>query len=180
MTIALRSLARDLSRIELALAVVLIAVLVALFLRRMERVEALMERTTVQLVVQDLQARLLMYRAELTAKPAPDALAALVGANPVGTIIPALASYAGERERIDWNEIRPGQWAFERSTGTLGYRVMHARDLDGGEGLRPARLRYRLEPIYDDLDRDGRYDPARDRLYGIRFARLDRGHWREE
>lgn len=168
---------RNLSRLELALVVIVIAVLMMMFMRRMERVEAAMERAMVQLVVQDLQSRLLMYKADLTISGREDGLADIIGANPVGTIIPVLGNYAGAYDEVDWDAVLPGQWVFDRRAGTLEYRVIHEDWVDTPV-RHPARIRLRIEPRYVDVDGDGRYDPGTDRLRTVVLDEVGAYTWR--
>lgn len=169
--------ARNLRRLELALVVVVLALLVGFFARRMERVEAAMERTMLQLVVQDLQARLMMRAAGVNFGPEPLPLAELIGANPVQVLTAAPGEYLGERTGVDWSTVPPGAWVYDRSDGTLGYRVRHARFIDTGAGAPPARVRWRIEPVYVDLDGDGRFEAGRDRLVNVRLRPVTAYRW---
>lgn len=160
---------RNRSRLELALVVVMVGVLAVLFLQRMERVEAAMERAMVQLVIQDMQSRLLMHQAEITMRGEQGRMIDLIGANPVERLALAPAGYLGERERVDWGEIEPGTWVYDRARRTLGYRVVHEAYFDGAGGSTPERIELGIAPEYEDLDADGVFDAARDRLLAVRL-----------
>jgi hypothetical protein len=146
MTTLAHARARNLSRLELALVVIVIAILFAVFMRRVERVEAAMERAMVNLAVQDLQSRLLMLAAEQELRRAAGGPASALDDNPLRLALPLLQNYVGERDTPDWSTIKPGQWVYVRASGTLEYRVVNTRYVDTGSARDPARIRLRLAP----------------------------------
>jgi hypothetical protein len=44
----------------------------------------------------------------------------------------------------------------------------------------PPRLRLAVEPDYDDLDRNGRFDPGRDPVHGLKLVALEPFYWKQE
>ena len=49
-----------------------------------------------------------------------------------------------------------------------------------GLGGEPAivRVRLKVEPDYEDTDRNGRYDPGRDALRGLKLVPMEPFHWK--
>jgi hypothetical protein len=44
----------------------------------------------------------------------------------------------------------------------------------------PPRLRLAVQPDYDDLDRNGRFDPGRDPVRGLKLVPLEPYYWKNE
>jgi len=44
----------------------------------------------------------------------------------------------------------------------------------------PARVRVAVEPDYDDLDRNGRFDPGRDPVRGLKLVPLEHYYWKAQ
>jgi len=170
MSLSSRSLARNLSRMELALSVSIIAVLLSLFLSRMGAVEAAAERAVLRARYQDMQSRLMTWRTErLLREP---------GAQPL--TLDDLARHLGRGElhmaasaaAVDWSGVPPGGWVYLRDSGILYYRVINAGRIAAGPG-EPSRVRFQLEPAFADSNANGRYDPPAEPLYGARLRLLD-------
>lgn len=162
------SFARNLSRLELAAAVVLVGVLAALFFQRMDTVAREAERTLLRARYQDMQSRLATYRAELmlargAARPH---LAELVRHLGRGDLL--FAESAG----LDWNSVPSGGWVYLADQRELHYRVSHGADFAGAFG-EPARVRFQLVPLFADSDGNGRYDEPGDTLRGAELRPLD-------
>lgn len=204
MQLAHRWASRNLSRLELAAAVIVIATLCTVFMGRGLRLLALAEEQAVRASVLNMNSslRILFYRMIVDGRAAE--VIRWQGANPValmqgwgtttdmetavahpelarfGTMTGAMGmDYAGERNARDPAAIGRGQWYFEQADGTLVYRVRNDeffRSLLQG----PARVRYRLEVRFDDPDGDGAYNPATDTITDVGLVALDEFTWIEE
>ena len=166
----------NLRYLERIIAVTFIVVFISLFIGRAARVDAELERASVELVVQDLQSRVMMFTAEQRILGHQRTLVDYIGANPVGLVIDRIGDYAGEFDRLDWNAVAPGQWAFEHSTGELDYRIVN-EDFADTALTDPKRIRYRLAPQYTDRNGNRRFDAGTDLFIGLRFDPVDTRPW---
>lgn len=164
---------------ERILAVVLIVIFLSVFINRAERIDAALERATLELVVQDLQSRVLMFAAEQRILGREQALVDYIGANPVGLVIDRIGNYAGAFDTVDWDAVAPGQWVFVRPSGNLVYRVIN-EDFVQTQLSDPKRIRYRLDAFYRDRNNNQRFDAGTDLFVTLRFAAVDEDPWRIE
>lgn len=170
MTVSSRSLARNLSRLELVVSVAIMALLLGLFLSRMSALEAAAERAVLRARYQDMQARLMTSRTELILREARtrpltlDDLARHLGR---GEVLMAATAAA-----VDWAAVPPGGWVYLRDSGEFHYRVINAGRIVAGLDD-PPRVRFQLEPMFADDNQNGRYDPPAETLYGASLRLLD-------
>jgi hypothetical protein len=94
--------------------------------------------------------------------------------DPVRTVAPGLARYAGAYVFIEWERIEPGSWVYDTARKLLIYRIINERYFKT-ELVGPKRLRYRIEPRFVDRNGNGRFDPASERAIGISVVSLDAG-----
>ena len=78
----------------------------------------------------------------------------------------------------DPDAVAPGTWYFDTRERALVYVVRFPEQFLSGIPGRP-RARFRVEPDFDDLDGDGRFDPARDAARGLRLVALEPYRWRD-
>ena len=139
MAITTTALRRNLSRFELALAVLVLTVLVTLFLRRMESVSAAAEEAMVRTRVQDMQARLMTLRAgfvsgELGGRPVQvDDVVRLLARGDV----PWVATARG----FDWATVPEGSWVYFEDRREFAYRVIHRERFAAAGGDRKGPMR---------------------------------------
>lgn len=192
---------RNLSRLEMVLAVLALAFVVGVYLERGLRVFAAAEATGLQTAVLNMSSalRLLFYEYIISGRMAE--VGAWDGANPVELLgagdgayetttlsrfpelgrFEAVAAGIAHRYRgvVDGDlppDLQGGDWYFDRRDSALVYRVRNAEffrtDLPG-----PARARFRLEIRFDDPDGDGKYNPETDRPVDVMLRPLDRFYW---
>lgn len=75
-------------------------------------------------------------------------------------------NYLGELDEVDEEAIAPGNWYFNRNTGTLVYRVLFEENFET-ELEPPARINFRLERRYNDINSNGHFDSDSDQITGI-------------
>lgn len=145
MAIDSTSLFRNLSRLEMIVAVVMIGILVALFLSRMQHVEVAAESASLRNQVQDMQSRLMSLRTEQ-----------LMGHNPqIPLTLATLAKRIGrgslllleQETELHWDELKPGNWAYLKAEKQFVYRTIAGDALVGARGS-PAHIRFEFVPIY--------------------------------
>lgn len=189
---------RNLSKIELVAVVLLISIFIGVFAARALKIFALTEQTSVTLTINNMNT-VLKYKAIMAvANNRIDELEELSHINPMQLIYggsevymkttedlkdeighppdTTLSNYIGELYDPDVNDIEPGSWYFDRGVNLLIYRVRNTEffysSLDG-----PERIRYAVMLEYEDMNDNGRYDPAEDRFINIKIENIDTYEW---
>jgi hypothetical protein len=190
---------RELNRMELALAALILGVLVwgmqDRLALRLDEAHARGEKALLDATRVSIQSGLNLLLADRLLRGDRRLLAAMHQANPFelrATVCVAAAedcAAGGPRENgvvltppqgylgafaaapPDW---QPGQWYFNTLERTLEYRIRHAGFAGGTP--EPVRARYQLRLLFDDLDGDGRPGPG-EALQGARLHPLDPLRW---
>jgi general secretion pathway protein G len=101
------------------------------------------------------------------------------GSNPMPLLADKPQTYAGEFFGADPALFEPGTWYFDTRERTLVYVVRFPErfvtPLSG-----PPRARVRVEPDYDDLDGNGRFDAGRDPVRGLKLVPAERFYWKTD
>lgn len=164
------------SLIELLIVVVLIGLLLAVAVDRLLLMKAQAERGVMDQVLGSMRSGLTIRMAELIAKGRADEIAQLAGSNPVRMLSQPPDNYLGELFGPRPSALQPGHWYFDTRERALYYLVEGADYFESPLGA-PARARFAIQAVFDDLDRDGRFNPAVDTLRGLRLAPLEPFRW---
>jgi hypothetical protein len=168
---------RPLSRLELAVVVLLIASCFTWFLNRMNHMAALAEATALDLTVRNLKTGVMAAAAAGILGNRTDALPRIAEENPVGRAIEPPPGYIGAVRGAVPDSIQPGQWYFDEDQRWLVYHIVNADYIEyAGEG--PPRVRIQLQLIYNDINQNGVFDAGTDQPEGISVLVLDRPAWR--
>jgi len=159
-----RFLVRDLSRLELALSVCVIAVLIAVGVYYMLRVADAAERARLVASANEIRSALMLEALGRVVRGGGADLAALDRANPFA-IVPPPEGYLGELGARDARDAAGGSWYFEPRSRELVYVGR------GGAGSR-RHVRFQVRLGYEDADGDGRFDPEVDAFSGVALVRL--------
>jgi hypothetical protein len=101
------------------------------------------------------------------------------GSNPMLRLVEKPDSYAGEFFGAEPGLFEPGTWYFDTRDRALVYVVRFPQQLVTPLSG-PPRLRLAVEPDYDDVDRNGRFDPGRDPVRGLKLVALEAFYWKTE
>ncbi|MEX2524891.1 MAG: hypothetical protein WD750_08035 [Gammaproteobacteria bacterium] len=201
MYLASRWLFRNLSRLELVAAWIVILVLIGAFARYMFVVFARAEQTMVERTVMNINTTLKYQVGMARMRGDYEHIGRIVLGNPVEHVrsfnpsyplegngmeielslasLPALSApsnYAGEIDDMNLESARKGNWYYNKNDGTLVYIVRNneyfVTDLEG-----PERLRYRLDVDFEDTNNNGKFDPGVDALHGIGLNSMDEYKW---
>lgn len=174
--LAVRRRRRHLSRLELAIAVIVIGVLIGVLIERADALMAQAEQTSIEQVEGQIRAAVGLAVAGRVAKGQLAAAAGLAASNPMNLLQTRPPNYLGAFDDPNPAQISPGHWYFDMRSGFLVYRVKHAdafeTTLSG-----PARAEFTIRLRYRDADGDGRYDAGRDTLYGVDFIPVAPFRW---
>ena len=201
MAIALRSLQRSLTRLELAVAAIVIFIIAGLFMRQVLQMAARAEQRFLEASVININTAL-HYRASLLyMNGQKQKLVEMDGMNPYLLMQSAVdvsvevnegetidvysgvqyrilpARYQGEVDILDPDTIEAGYWYFDRSQALLIYRVSND-EYFYSESPGMAVIRFRVTLKYEDRNSNNRYDPNSDLYLGIKLKNLGGYQWR--
>lgn len=162
--------------VELSAALVIIAILAALALHKLAPIQADAERTALENTVGILRSALGINVASYLAKADLKGIQGLAGSNPMELLTEPPQNYRGV---LDENSsVGDGNWYFDRTRSELVYRVRHAEVFRGATGG-PPEARFAVRSVYEDRNRNGRYDTG-DLFFGVRLEALTPYHWVRE
>ena len=168
---------RPLSRLELAIVVLLIALCFTWFLNRMNEMAAIAEATALDLTVRNLKAGVMSATASGMLSGDDNALQRIADSNPVGIAIDPPAGYIGAIRGVNPAGIQPGQWYFDEDHRWLVYHVVND-DYLVSDGAGPVRVRIQLKLNYNDVNGDGSFEAGVDVPGSISVTMLDKTEWR--
>lgn len=170
---------RGFSLLELVIVIVIVSVLLAFAVDRMARLRFEAERVMMETMLTGLRSALTIEFTGGALRGRPGATAAMAaGSNPMKLLVERPDTYAGEYAAADPGAVAPGTWYFDTRERHLVYVVRFPEYFESGVSGRP-RARFRVVPDFDDLDGDGRFDPARDSARGLRLVPVEPYRWRE-
>ncbi len=167
---------RDLSRLELAVTAAVAAVVVGILLTKLSGLMVEVERAAFTVRLNNLRSALMMEIASRMTGEARDSIAQLDGQNPMAILGLDPADYLGALNEVDPASIQRGAWYFDVREGVLVYRVKNDKYFETDlPGAKRARFAIRLDFV--DVNANGVYDPASDRVYGARLRPIEPYAW---
>lgn len=158
------------------MVVVLISFLLVIALARLEAIQADAERVAVETVAGTLRSALGMKVAEFVVRQDFRGLQALHGSNPMDRLAELPRNYLGELERPNPAALEDGFWYFDKAERALVYLVRNREHFSGGVA-NPPRMRFTVELVYRDSNRNGMYDERIDSIEGVRLAAKEPYRW---
>lgn len=166
------------SLLELLVVIVLISVLLSVAIDRLTVIRAKAERAAMEQVLGSIRSGIQIRVAELIAGNRMAELATLPGTNPMQRLAERPPNYLGELFGPDPTALEPGNWYFDTRARALVYLVDSDAFFDSALAGAPRAL-FAIEPVFDDVNRNGRYDPAVDTMRGLRLGNRSRYAWRD-
>jgi prepilin-type N-terminal cleavage/methylation domain-containing protein len=170
---------RGFSLLELLIVIVIISVLLVVAVDRLLALRFEAERATVQTVIAAMRSALYIEFAAAAARGEIKRMDKAGGSNPMAHLAEKPETYIGEFYGPDPAVFEPGIWYFDLRDRALVYVVRFPQQfvtpLSG-----PARLRLMVDPDYDDVDRNGRFDAGRDPVRGLKLVPLEPFFWKTE
>jgi prepilin-type N-terminal cleavage/methylation domain-containing protein len=167
------------SLLELLIVIVVVGLLFAVAVERLLKVRFEAERAMVQSTTSALRSALYIEFAAAAASGRMARLDGAAGSNPMALLAERPDTYAGEFFGADPKLFEPGTWYFDTRERALVYLVRFPERFVTPLGG-PARARLKVEPDYDDLDRNGRFDPGRDPVRGLKLVPAEAFYWKTE
>jgi prepilin-type N-terminal cleavage/methylation domain-containing protein len=170
---------RGFSLLELLLVIVIISVLLVVAVERLLALRFEAERAAVQTVIGAMRSALYIEFAGAAARGEIGRMDQAGGGNPMLYLAERPEAYVGEFYGPDPKVFEPGTWYFDLRERALVYVVRFPQQFITPLAGAP-RLRLMIEPDYDDLDRNGRFDAGRDAVRGLRLVPLEPFYWKTE
>ncbi|NIR58086.1 MAG: prepilin-type cleavage/methylation domain-containing protein [Gammaproteobacteria bacterium] len=167
------------SLLELAVVTCLVAILATIGLYKIWELRVAAERAGVMHVVGSIRSALGIEIAHRVAESRVGTIPELDGTNPMDLLAQRPRTYIGEHADPTPGRIAPGRWYFDATAGALVYRVRFEQAVETTL-TGPKRLRFEVAVVYGDRDRNGRFDPARDEVYGADLVALEPYAWKGE
>jgi prepilin-type N-terminal cleavage/methylation domain-containing protein len=168
---------RGFSLLELLIVIVIISVLVVAAIDRLLKLRYEAERVMVQSVIAAMKSGLYVEFAAAAAGGQSGRIDAAPGSNPMLRLSERPEGYAGEFFGADPQLFEPGTWYFDTRERAIVYVVRFP-----GEFVTPLagppRVRLTVAPDYDDVNRNGRFDPGRDPVRGLTLVPLESFYWK--
>jgi prepilin-type N-terminal cleavage/methylation domain-containing protein len=168
---------RGFSLLELLIVIVIVSVLLVVALDRLLRLRFEAERAMVQSVIGGMRSALYIEFAGAAARGQLRSMDVAGGSNPMLRLAEKPDTYAGEFFGPDPALFEPGTWYFDTRDHALVYVVRFPQQFVSPLSGTP-RARLAVEPDYDDLDRNGRFDPGRDPVRGLKLVPLEPFYWK--
>ena len=168
---------RAFSLLELLIVIIIVSVLLVVAIDRLLRLRFEAERVTVQSMIAAMKSGLYVEFAAAAARRQNERIDAARGSNPVLRLAEKPEGYAGEFFGADPALFEPGTGYVDSRDRALVYVVRFPEQFVTPLGG-PPRLRLAVEPDYDDVDRNGRFDPGRDPVRGLKLVPLEPYHWK--
>jgi prepilin-type N-terminal cleavage/methylation domain-containing protein len=173
---AARSRAYGFTLLELAVVVAAIAILAGVALDRVLPLIGRAQRAAFVRVRADLQSALFLEAANRITRGEADTLPELATENPMSLLLKPPANYLGPVDPRSDRDIPRGSWYYDERAGRLAYRVGRYTRFSTKE--EPGDLiELTVAFAYQDQDRDGVFDAARDRLDGLTLESVRDYEW---
>ncbi|TDY03835.1 prepilin-type N-terminal cleavage/methylation domain-containing protein [Thiohalophilus thiocyanatoxydans] len=161
--------------LELVLVVLIISIMGLIAIDRLFEYRIDAERAMIQTVTGNIRSGLGMAIAERVARDRIDTVNDLEHTNPVEFLSQPPNNYLGEIDNESQvNE--EGVWYFDTSESALVYRVRFGDYFNTPLSGAP-RVRYRIQLVYNDNNRNNRLDPGTDDVTGLDLVTLEDYEW---
>ena len=159
------------------IVIVIVSVLAAIATDRLLKLRFEAERVTVESIVGAMRSALYIDFAAAAASGQTERIDTAGGSNPMLRLSGKPAGYAGEFYGPDPAVFAPGTWYFDTRDRAIVYIVRFPEQFVTGLNG-PPRARFTVEPDYEDIDGNGRFDPGRDPVLGLKLVPLEPYSWR--
>ncbi len=176
MRVSLRA-ARGFTYLELVIVIIIISTLLYFAVDRLLRLEVEAERTSMQQVIGIMQSAMALAMAEHIAKGDIPGLKKYVNTNPMNLLAQQPENYHGAH-KTEPDSLPGGSWYFHTPSKSLIYRVRNQTYFVTASN-RHDRAELKILPVYDDNNRNGRFD-AGDTLKGLRLQAVETYQWLSE
>ena len=162
------------ARLELLVAVILIAIFTAVLIERLTRYQEYAEKAVMEATIANMRSGLRVRMAELMISGSLAQLQDVRQENPIGWLEAPPANYLGA---IAAARASAGSWYFDRDAGQLVYRPLHTRFFEVAESAAIPEVRLRVVPA-GVAEKGIGQQPEKQPLEGLRLVVENRYQWR--
>jgi len=160
-----------------SIVIVIVSLLAVIATDRLLKLRYEAERVTVESVVGGMRSALYIDFAAAAARGETERIDTAGGSNPMLQLSAKPGNYAGEFYGPDPAVFAPGTWYFDTRDRAIVYIVRFPEQFVTGLNG-PPRARFTVEPDYEDIDGNGRFDPGRDPVLGLKLVPLEPYSWK--
>lgn len=164
------------SMLELVVVIVIIALLMAVAVSKYLALAVDAERVAMENVLGSLRSAVSLKMTEAILRGNIGNLWQLETSNPMERLAEVPSNYIGQLDNPDPASVKGGAWYFDLNERALIYRVRNESnfqtDLAG-----PPRARFGIRIVFEDRNGNSQFDPAVDKVEGLRLAALESYSW---
>ena len=161
--------------LELVVVIIIISILGLFAIDRIFAIRIAAEQAAVKQVIGTIKSALGLEVARLALDGKMNAVAKLDKTNPIDLLSQAPSNYLGEKD--DGNHIiQPGVWYFDKKQKALIYNITYKENFRSRLKGVP-RIRHRIKLVYNDRNKNNRFDPYYDSIAGLDLFPLEKFSW---
>ncbi len=164
------------SLLELVVVIAIIGILLAVAMTRLLPYIDEAERVGVLTLESQIRSALMTAAAKRIAGGKSASIVEFNGSNPINLMLEAPGNYVGELQRSDVSSVPRRHWYFDLNTRELVYRQGRPFGL-GSERDTMESPAFEVRVAFEDRNQDGRFEPGRDELWGVRLHRVAGSEW---
>ena len=164
------------SLLELVIVIIIISFLVTVAIAHLMRLQADAEQVVMESTLGVLRSAIGMKVAEHIVRYDLKGLGKYTHVNPIQLLAEMPNNYLGELKHAEPQHLETGHWYYDTTNVALVYLVRNTDRFKGG--LKdPARARFRIGVVYQDINKNGFFDKKIDRIEGLRLSPLEAYTW---
>ena len=163
--------------LELLIVIILVSTLFVFAVDRLLEIRDQAERVSVQTVVGNLQSALALDLAEHVVKGRMQQIHLRINSNPMELLADTPINYRGEISHDELQKAKSGYWYYNTDKHLLTYLVSNRAGFESKLSGR-ARIRLKVVPVYDDLNKNRVFDHKTDLVKGVILRFQDPFSWK--
>ena len=161
--------------LELVVVIIVISILGLFAIDRVWSLRAAAEQASVKQVVGTIKSALGLEVARLALEGKMSNVAKLEKTNPMLLLSQTPENYLGVKTDSS-HTTEPGTWYFDKNQKALIYNVTYSENFKTTLKGTP-RIRYRIKLIYNDRNKNKRFDVRYDSIAGLNLITIDKYSW---
>jgi len=161
--------------LELVVVIIIISILGLFAIDRVFAIRIAAEQASVKQLVGTIKSALGLKVAQLALEGNMVAVSKLDKSNPLLLLSQTPANYIGEKDNSN-KIIEPGVWYFNKKQNALIYNIRYSEGFETKlKGL--PRIRYRIKLVYNDRNKNKRFDVRYDSIAGLDLISIEKFSW---
>ena len=161
--------------LELVVVIIIISILGLFAIDRVLAIRVAAEQASIKQLVGTIKSALGLKVAELVLEGNMLAVARLDKSNPILLLSQVPTNYTGEKDDSH-SIIEPGTWYFNKKQNALVYNVRYTEKFKTRLKGSP-RIRYRIKLVYNDYNKNKRFDIRTDSIAGLDLFPIENFSW---